>query len=150
MQQPYPTRKAFKAGIKQGKTQSFGLFINSSSPQIAEQLAAAGDYDWLLVDSQHSPVGTSLMQYMLSSLAVHNCPSLVRVGGPDDRIGTKKMFSFFPLHFFFPAPQSYHLYRQLFIFNHIPNQIAAGTDVGLLGSAAKIEGERLKGLKNSG
>ena len=84
---PYPNRKAFKSGIKDGKSQSFGLFLNSSSPQIAEQLAAAANFDWLLIDAQHSPVGTNLMQSMLSSLAVHSCPSLVRVGGPDDRIG---------------------------------------------------------------
>jgi 4-hydroxy-2-oxoheptanedioate aldolase len=83
----YPSRREFKAGIKEGKTQSFGLFLNSSSPQIAEQMAAAAEYDWLLVDAQHSPVGTNLMQSMLTSLAVHNCPSLVRVGGPDDRVG---------------------------------------------------------------
>jgi 2-keto-3-deoxy-L-rhamnonate aldolase RhmA len=86
-QTQYPNRKSFKVGIKEGKTQSFGLFLNSSSPQIAEQLAADARYDWLLVDSQHSPVGTNLMQSMLTSLAVHRCPSLVRVGGPDDRIG---------------------------------------------------------------
>ena len=85
--QPYPTRKEFKNIIKGAKTQSFGLFLNSSSPQIAEQLAAARQFDWLLVDAQHSPVGINHMQFMLSSLATHKCPALVRVGGPDDRIG---------------------------------------------------------------
>jgi len=83
----YPSRRDFKTGIKEGKTQSFGLFLNSISPQIAEQLAADCSFDWLLVDAQHSPVGTNLMQPMLTSLHVHKCPSLVRVGAPDDRIG---------------------------------------------------------------
>ena len=33
-----------------------GLFLNSHSPTVAEQLAHSG-YDWLLVDTQHGPMG---------------------------------------------------------------------------------------------
>jgi 2-keto-3-deoxy-L-rhamnonate aldolase RhmA len=34
-----------------------GLFLNSHSPTVAEQLAHSG-YDWLLIDTQHGPMAT--------------------------------------------------------------------------------------------
>ena len=43
--------KVFKAEMREGKPK-MGLFLNSSSPTVAEQLSTAG-YDWLLVDCQH-------------------------------------------------------------------------------------------------
>ena len=46
--------KVFKAELKAGKPK-MGLFLNSGSPTIAEQLSCAG-YDWLLVDAQHGPM----------------------------------------------------------------------------------------------
>lgn len=83
----YPSRREFKEVIKAGKKPSIGLFLNAGSPLIAERLAASGHYDWLLVDAQHSPIGPTQLQNMLTAISVHGCPSLVRVGGPDDRIG---------------------------------------------------------------
>ncbi len=46
--------QVFKAELKAGKPK-MGLFLNSGSPTIAEQLSCAG-YDWLLVDAQHGPM----------------------------------------------------------------------------------------------
>ena len=46
--------KEFKAELKAGKPK-MGLFLNSGSPTIAEQLSCSG-YDWLLVDAQHGPM----------------------------------------------------------------------------------------------
>lgn len=46
--------KVFKAELKAGKPK-MGLFLNSGSPTIAEQLSCSG-YDWLLVDAQHGPM----------------------------------------------------------------------------------------------
>ena len=40
-------RAAFKAAVRQGKP-LFGLFLNSASPLVAEQLATL-DYDYMLV-----------------------------------------------------------------------------------------------------
>jgi len=41
----------FKQQLRSG-IPKFGLFLNSHSPTVAEQLAHSG-YDWLLVDTQH-------------------------------------------------------------------------------------------------
>ena len=45
----------FKKQLRDG-TPKLGLFLNSHSPTVAEQLAHSG-YDWLLVDTQHGPMG---------------------------------------------------------------------------------------------
>ncbi len=45
----------FKKQLREG-VPKLGLFVNSHSPTVAEQLAHSG-YDWLLVDSQHGPMG---------------------------------------------------------------------------------------------
>ena len=47
------TGSEFKKQLRAG-TPKMGLFVNSHSPTIAEQLAHSG-YDWLLVDTQHGP-----------------------------------------------------------------------------------------------
>src|SRR6266481_5569791 len=44
----------FKQQLRQG-TPKMGLFLNSHSPTVAEQLAHSG-YDWLLIDTQHGPM----------------------------------------------------------------------------------------------
>jgi hypothetical protein len=45
----------FKKQLRAG-TPKMGLFLNAHSPTVAEQLAHSG-YDWLLVDTQHGPMG---------------------------------------------------------------------------------------------
>jgi 4-hydroxy-2-oxoheptanedioate aldolase len=45
----------FKKQLREGKPK-MGLFLNAHSPTVAEQLAHSG-YDWLLVDTQHGPMG---------------------------------------------------------------------------------------------
>lgn len=75
--------KAFKTALKNGETK-MGLFLNSTSPVLAEQLSFSG-YDWLLVDAQHGPMTTPLLNTMLTSIANNNTVSLVRVGSSSDR-----------------------------------------------------------------
>src|SRR5208337_2091189 len=55
----------------------------------AEQLAHSG-YDWLLVDSQHGPMGYEKLSAMLSGIANGGAKSLVRVGGYSDRPGIQQ------------------------------------------------------------
>jgi len=69
----------FKKQLREGKPK-MGLFINSHSPTVVEQLAFSG-YDWLLVDSQHGPMGYETLSGMLSGIANGGAISLVRVGG---------------------------------------------------------------------
>src|SRR6201985_638034 len=78
----------FKKQLREGSPK-MGLFLNAHSPTVAEQLAHSG-YDWLLVDSQHGPMGYEKLSAMLSGIANGGAKSLVRVGGYDDRPGIQQ------------------------------------------------------------
>src|ERR1700756_3165254 len=78
----------FKKELRAGKPK-IGLFLNAHSPTVAEQLAHSG-YDWLLVDTQHGPMGYERLSAMLSGISTGGAKSLVRVGGYDDRPGIQQ------------------------------------------------------------
>jgi 4-hydroxy-2-oxoheptanedioate aldolase len=78
----------FKNQLRKGLPK-MGLFVNSHSPTVAEQLAHSG-YDWLLVDTQHGPMGYEKLSAMLIGIANGNVKSLVRVGGYNDRPGIQQ------------------------------------------------------------
>ena len=78
----------FKKQLQAG-TPKLGLFLNSHSPTVAEQLAHSG-YDWLLVDSQHGPMGYEKLSAMICGVASGGAKSLVRVGGYSDRPGIQQ------------------------------------------------------------
>jgi 4-hydroxy-2-oxoheptanedioate aldolase len=82
------TGKQFKEALKKGDAK-FGLFLNSGSPVIAEQLSF-GKYDWLLVDAQHGPLTHESMSGMLSGISNGKAKSFVRVAGYDDRAGIQQ------------------------------------------------------------
>lgn len=82
------TGKQFKEALKKGETK-IGLFINSGSPVIAEQLSQS-KYDWLLVDAQHGPINYQSMSSMLSGIGNGKAKSFVRVAGFDDRAGIQQ------------------------------------------------------------
>jgi 4-hydroxy-2-oxoheptanedioate aldolase len=78
----------FKNQLKQG-VPKLGLFINSHSPTVVEQLAHSG-YDWLLVDTQHGPMDHEKLSYMLAGIGNGGAKSIVRVSGYDDRPGIQQ------------------------------------------------------------
>src|SRR5277367_2871318 len=78
----------YKKELRAGKPK-VGLFVNSHSPTVAEQLAHSG-YDWLLVDSQHGPMGYETLSNMLAGIASGGPKSLVRVAGYQDRPGIQQ------------------------------------------------------------
>jgi 4-hydroxy-2-oxoheptanedioate aldolase len=78
----------FKKQLRDGQPK-MGLFLNAHSPTLAEQLAHSG-YDWLLVDTQHGPMGYEKLSAMLAGVASGGAKSLVRVGGYDDRPGIQQ------------------------------------------------------------
>jgi 4-hydroxy-2-oxoheptanedioate aldolase len=78
----------FKKELRSGQPK-LGLFLNSHSPTIAEQLAHSG-YDWLLVDTQHGPMGNERLSAMLAGIASGGAKSLVRVEGYHDRGGIQQ------------------------------------------------------------
>jgi 4-hydroxy-2-oxoheptanedioate aldolase len=78
----------FKKQLREGKPK-MGLFLNSHSPTVAEQLAHSG-YDWLLVDTQHGPMGYEKLSAMLCAIANGGAKSMVRVAGFSDRAGIQQ------------------------------------------------------------
>jgi 4-hydroxy-2-oxoheptanedioate aldolase len=78
----------FKKQLRAGSPK-FGLFVNSHSPTVAEQLAHSG-YDWLLIDTQHGPMGYEKLSGMLAAVASGGAKSMVRVGGYADRPGIQQ------------------------------------------------------------
>jgi 4-hydroxy-2-oxoheptanedioate aldolase len=78
----------FKNQLRAGEPK-MGLFVNSHSPTVAEQLAHTG-YDWLLVDSQHGPMGYEKLSAMLCAISSGGAKSLVRVAGYHDRGGIQQ------------------------------------------------------------
>src|ERR1035438_6829791 len=82
------TGSEFKKQLRDGQPK-IGLFLNSHSPTVAEQLAHSG-YDWLLVDSQHGPMGYEKLSAMLSGISNGGAKSLVRVTGYSDRAGIQQ------------------------------------------------------------
>jgi len=78
----------FKQEMRDGKLK-LGLFLNSHSPTVAEQLAHSG-YDWLLVDTQHGPMGYEKLSAMLCAIAAGGAKSMVRVAGYNDRAGIQQ------------------------------------------------------------
>src|SRR5215475_3931977 len=82
------TGAEFKKQLRAG-TPKLGLFLNSHSPTVAEQLAHSG-YDWLLVDSQHGPMGFETLSAMLAGISHGGAKSMVRVAGYHDRGGIQQ------------------------------------------------------------
>jgi 4-hydroxy-2-oxoheptanedioate aldolase len=82
------TGAEFKKQLRAG-TPKMGLFLNSHSPTVAEQLAHSG-YDWLLVDTQHGPMGYLELSGMLAGIANGGAKSMVRVQGYHDRGGIQQ------------------------------------------------------------
>ena len=83
-----PNGAPFKEALRNGQPK-MGLFLNSHSPTVAEQLAHSG-YDWLLVDTQHGPMGSEKLSAMLTGITSGGAMSMVRVGGYDDRQGIQQ------------------------------------------------------------
>src|SRR6202140_3013182 len=78
----------FKKQLREGQPK-LGLFLNSHSPTVAEQLAHSG-YDWLLVDTQHGPMGFPELSAMLAGITSGGAKSMVRVAGYHDRGGIQQ------------------------------------------------------------
>src|SRR5688572_14315464 len=82
------TGAQFKQAMRDGEPK-IGLFVNSHSPTLAEQLAHSG-YDWLLVDTQHGPMGFEQLSAMLCAISSGGAKSMVRVAGYHDRGGIQQ------------------------------------------------------------
>src|SRR5438093_13579532 len=88
MSQTALTGAEFKNQMREGCPKC-GLFVNSHSPTVAEQLAHSG-YDWRLIDTQHGRMGNETLSGMLAGVANGGAKSMVRVGGYTDRPGIQQ------------------------------------------------------------
>src|ERR1700730_7122994 len=78
----------FKKQMRDGAPK-MGLFVNSHSPTVAEQLAHSG-YDWLLIDTQHGPMSSETLSTMIAAVSSGGAKSMVRVAGYADRAGIQQ------------------------------------------------------------
>lgn len=86
--QSKPTGSEFKQQLRDNQTK-MGLFINSNSPVVAEQLSTSS-YDWLLIDTQHGPFSYESLSNMISAVNKGGALSFVRVAGFNDRAGIQQ------------------------------------------------------------
>lgn len=66
-----------KQALRAGRPQ-FGTLLNIADPLVAELMAATG-FDWLLVDTEHSPVDAGTLAAMLAVITRYPVAPLVRI-----------------------------------------------------------------------
>ena len=69
-------KNAFKAALKEGRHQS-GLWCTIPEPGVIEAMAMTG-FDWLLIDTEHSPTEPSLGFNLLQACAPYPVSAVVR------------------------------------------------------------------------
>jgi len=68
----------FKAALRSGETQ-IGIWSSLADPTVAELLAGCG-YDWMMLDTEHAPVGPSEVIGFLRTVAAYPVSPVVRPG----------------------------------------------------------------------
>jgi 4-hydroxy-2-oxoheptanedioate aldolase len=66
----------FKRRLKAGE-QQIGLWVTIPDPGVVEALAGSG-FDWILIDTEHTPVETSMVQSLLQAAAPYPSAAVVR------------------------------------------------------------------------
>jgi 4-hydroxy-2-oxoheptanedioate aldolase len=81
-------RNAFKAALKEGRRQ-IGLWVTIPDGGTVELLAGCG-YDWLLIDTEHSPLDAVGVMPLLQAAAPYPVSAIVRPGW-NDPVEIKKL-----------------------------------------------------------
>jgi 4-hydroxy-2-oxoheptanedioate aldolase len=81
-------QNTFKARLKAGETQ-LGLWVSIPSPLTAEALSLVG-YDWMLFDTEHSPVEVAQVQPLLQAASAGGSALAARPAW-NDKVLIKKM-----------------------------------------------------------
>ena len=71
-------RNVFKAALKEGRRQ-IGLWVSIPDPGVVEMLAGCG-YDWLLLDTEHSPMDAVATLPLMQAAAPYPVSTIVRPG----------------------------------------------------------------------
>jgi 4-hydroxy-2-oxoheptanedioate aldolase len=74
-------RNTFKASLREGR-QQIGIWCSIPGSGHAELLATCG-FDWMLIDTEHSPVDLMTVQAMLQAVAPYPTHAAVRPGSLD-------------------------------------------------------------------
>ncbi len=69
-------KNPLKEKLQQGKT-VIGTFVGLGHPDVTEWLSRVG-FDWLLLDSEHGPLGFETLQMMMQSMNGTSCVPIVR------------------------------------------------------------------------
>lgn len=93
----------FLAGLREGRPQ-IGMWLSLSSGFAAEAVAGAG-FDWLLIDTEHSPNDIQSVMTQLQVLAAHEVTPIVR---PDwnDPVQVKRLLDIGAPGLLFPMVQT--------------------------------------------
>ena len=74
-------KNRFKAALKEGR-QQIGMWCSLAGGAYAELLATCG-YDWILIDTEHSPLDIPTVHHMLQAIAPYPSQAVVRPGWND-------------------------------------------------------------------
>ena len=66
-----------KEKLQKGEA-AIGTFVGIGHPDVTERLSMVG-FDWLLLDSEHGPLGYETLQMMMQSMRGDSCSPIVRV-----------------------------------------------------------------------
>jgi len=75
-------KNALKSRLRASDHPSFGTWISSSSPVCVDALREMG-FDWLMIDTEHSPVNPETLAAMIATVGDTGVTPLVRVGNVD-------------------------------------------------------------------
>jgi len=67
---------------------AIGLFVTIGHPDVTERLSMTG-LDWLLLDSEHAPLGIETLQMMMQAMHGDSCSPIVRVPW-NDQVAIKR------------------------------------------------------------
>ena len=81
-------KNQFKAALKAGKRQ-IGLWVSIPDSGVVEMLAGCG-YDWILLDTEHSPMGAVETFPLMQAAAAYPVTTIVRPGW-NDAVEIKKL-----------------------------------------------------------
>ncbi len=79
---PLRLAPTFRERLAEATRPQIGMWVTSGSPVVAEICAGSG-LDWLLVDTEHSPVGLETVQSLLQTIAAYPVTPMVRAPSGD-------------------------------------------------------------------
>ncbi len=129
---------AFKAAIKAKKPQ-IGLWASIPSNYTAEVLAGAG-FDWILLDTEHTPIDIETVVTQLQAIAPYPTTSIVRVPW-NDRVTIKRYLDTGVQTLLIPQVDTPEEAKNAVAYTRFP-------DIGLRGVAGTTRATRFGRIKN--